>query len=389
MTDRHDAVAVVLQASGPNALGIIRSLGREGVPVMATDHDPRAMGLRSRHAAEVVLPDPVDHPAEFVDQLAVLGRSLAARGVLYPTHDEAIEAIGPHEARLSEWFDMPWSPWDHLRPYLDKSAQHAAARRIGFPVPATVEPADEADLAGAIAQLRFPVILKPRVDPAGFKRAFGRQVLEAEDADELRRQWDRAAAHAPQVCEVIPGGDDCLWTLGSYRDAAGRPLASFTGRKLRQWPPGFGTARAAEAWWDPGLARRCHALLDEMGFHGISQVEVKRDPRDGRDYLIEVNPRSWLWISLATEVGVNIPLAAYLDATGRPRTWPEGHRSDVRWVLSARHLPATVAEVRGRRWGRGAAASTVRPPVVDGVISINDPLPGVGQVRRIIRRRAS
>ncbi len=389
MSGPAPAVAVVLQASGPNALGIIRALGREGVPVMATDHDPRAMGLRSRHAAEVVLPDPVDAPGQFVDQLAVLGESLAARGVLFPTHDEAIEAIGPHEERLSRWFDMPWSPWDHLRPYLDKSAQHAAARRIGFPVPATVEPADEADLASAIHELRFPVILKPRVDPAGFKRAFGRQVLEAADGEELREQWHRAAVHMPQVCEVIPGGDDCLWTLGSYRDAAGRPLASFTGRKLRQWPPGFGTARAAEAWWDPGLAGRCHALLDEMGFHGISQVEVKRDPRDGRDHLIEVNPRSWLWISLATEVGVNIPLAAYLDATGAPRTWPEGHRSDVRWVLSARHLPATAAEVRQGRWGRGAAASTLRPPVVDGVLSLADPLPGVGQVCRIVRRRAS
>lgn len=388
MSATGDRVAVVLQASGANALGIIRSLAAEGVPVMATDHDPRAMGLRSRHSAEVVLPDPVAEPAAFVDELDVLGSSLSARGVLFPTHDEAIEAIGPHEERLARWFDMPWSPWHHLQPYLDKSAQHAAARRIGFPVPVTVEPGDEADLAAATAEMRFPVILKPRVDPAGFRRAFRRQVLEAEDAEELRRQWERCAHHQPQVCEVIPGGDDALWTLGSYRDPAGRPLASFTGHKLRQWPPGFGTARAAEAWWDPGLAGRCHALLDEMGFHGISQVEVKRDPRDGRDYLIEVNPRSWLWISLATEVGVNIPLAAYLDAAGRPREWPEGHRSDVRWVLSARHLPATATEVRGRRWGRGAAASSLRPPVVDGVMSISDPLPGIGQVRRMMRRRA-
>jgi predicted ATP-grasp superfamily ATP-dependent carboligase len=389
MTGHGDAVAVVLQASGPNALGIIRSLAAEGVPVMATDRDPRAMGLRSRHARKVVLPDPVDDPSGFVDELEVLGRTLGMRGVLFPTHDEAVEAIGPHEQRLAEWFDMPWSPWSHLQPYLDKSAQHAAARRIGFPVPVTVEPADEADLAAAIPDMRFPVILKPRVDPAGFKREFGRQVLEAADAKELRTQWLRSAAHLPQVCEVIPGGDDRLWTLGSYRDAEGRPLASFTGRKLRQWPPGFGTARAAEAWWDPGLARRCHALLDEIGFHGISQVEVKRDPRDGRDYLIEVNPRSWLWISLATEAGVNIPLAAYLDAIGRPCTWPEGHRSDIRWVLSAKHLPASAGEVRRGRWGRGAATRSLRPPVVDGVLSVSDPGPGLGQVGRIIRRKAS
>ncbi len=382
-------IAVVLQASGPNALGIIRSLARGGVPVIATDHDHRALGLRSRHARAAVLPDPVADPAGFVDALAGLGPGLGGRGVLFPTHDEAIEALGPHEERLAPWFDLPWSPWAHLRPYLDKSAQHAAARRIGFPVPATVEPDAEADVRAAATHLRFPVILKPRVDPAGFKRTFGRQVLEAADADALMAQWQRAAAHRPQICEVIPGGDDALWTLGSYRDAQGQPLASFTGRKLRQWPPGFGTARAAEAWWDPGLARRCHALLDEMGFHGISQVEVKRDPRDGRDYLIEVNPRSWLWISLATEVGVNIPLAAWRDAIGEPQVWPEGHRSDVRWVISARHLPATAGELRRGRWGRHAALSSLRPPVVDGVLSLSDPLPGLGQVGRIVRRKTA
>ncbi|MGB1526204.1 MAG: hypothetical protein ACPG9N_01380, partial [Miltoncostaeaceae bacterium] len=81
MSRRGDAVAVVLQASGPNALGIIRSLAREGVPVMATDHDPRAMGLLSRHARKVVLADPVAHPDAFVEELEVLGRSLDARGV--------------------------------------------------------------------------------------------------------------------------------------------------------------------------------------------------------------------------------------------------------------------------------------------------------------------
>jgi len=382
-------LAVVLQASGPNALGIIRSLAREGVPVMATDHDPRAMGLRSRYSKEAVLPDPVSDPDGFISELEVLGRSLATRGVLFPTHDEAIEAIGPHEQRLSEWFDMPWTPWERLRPYIDKASQHAAARRIGFPVPQTIDPEGLDDVRAAAGDMRFPVVLKPRVDAVGFKRRFGRQVLEAADTEELMSQWDRAAEHMPQVSEVIPGGDDTLWTLGSYRDAAGIPRASFTGRKLRQWPPRFGTARAAEAWWDPGLAARGHALLDEIGFHGISQVEVKRDPRDGRDYLIEVNPRSWLWISLATEVGVNLPLAAYLDAIGQPRTWPEGHRSDVRWVLSARHLAATAGEVRRGRWGRKAAAQTLRPPVVDGVMSITDPLPGLVQVGRMARRRAS
>ena len=31
-------------------IGIVRSLGRVGVPVVAADHDPQALGLLSRHA---------------------------------------------------------------------------------------------------------------------------------------------------------------------------------------------------------------------------------------------------------------------------------------------------------------------------------------------------
>ena len=107
----------------------------------------------------------------------------------------------------------------------------------------------------------------------------------------------------PQISEVIPGGDDALWTLGSYRDADGttpghasRAASCGSGRRASGPPAprrrsGTRTSRA-----------RGHELLDALEWHGISQVEVKRDPRDGRDYLIEVNPRSWLWISLATGV---------------------------------------------------------------------------------------
>lgn len=379
------SVAVVMQASGPNALGIIRALGRVGVASIAADVDPGALGARSRYARGHRTADPLVDPARFVDDLEALGRSLPEKSVLFATHDEALEAIGPHEARLAQWFHIPWSPWATLERILDKGHQHATARSIGFPVPETVEPRDESDVRAAAAELRFPMILKPRNSPE-FRRRFRTQVLETADADGLLRAWEQAAPFHPQISEVIPGGDDRLWTLGSYRDATGRPLASFTGRKLRQWPPRFGTARSAEARWDPALAARCHALLDALDFHGISQVEVKRDPRDGRDYLIEVNPRSWLWISLATRVGVNLPQACVLDATGHPRAWPTGHRSGVRWTLGVKHVIAGAREVRRGEWSAGALAASLRPPIVDGVLDWRDPRPAFGQYLRLLRR---
>lgn len=381
-----DPPAIVLQASGPNALGIIRSLGRAGVRVIACDHDPRALGLLSRYATAAHTADPLADPDGFRADLLALGRAEGAGGVLFATHDEAIAALGPHEGEIDAVFRRPWGPWAAMEPVMDKGHQHETARRIGFPVPATVTPDDDADIAAIARDLRFPLILKPRYSPE-FRRRFRAQVLEADDARQLQEAWELAAEYRPQVSEVIPGDDSRLWTLGSYRDASGRPLASFTGRKLRQWPPRFGTARAAEARWDPDLAARGHALLDALAFHGISQVEVKRDARDGRDYLIEVNPRSWLWIGLATAVGVNLPHLAWLDAIGRPSTPPDGHRSGLRWMLSTKHLVGSAREIRRGEWSARAFAASVRPPVIDGVLDPRDPRPALALYTRALRRR--
>lgn len=381
---RPVAPAVVLQASGPNGLAIVRSLGRRGIPVVACDRDPRALGALSRYAASWRTRDPLADPEGFAADVVALGRRLRAPGVLFATHDEALMALGPREHRLEGLFHRPWSPWERMRVTMDKGAQHAAARSVGMAVPATVEPAGDDDVAAAARHLRFPVILKPRNAPE-FRRRFRAQVIECATPDDLRRAWERAAAYGCQVSEVIPGGDERIWSLGSYRDARGAPLASFTGRKLRQWPPRFGTGRAAESHWDPDYAARCHALLDALGHHGISQVETKRDPRDGRDHLIEVNARSWLWIGLATAAGVDLPLVAYLDAIGHPRRVPPGHRDGLRWILATRHLGAAALELRRGEWTARELARTLRPPLREGVWDPCDPRPAAGQLARQAR----
>lgn len=181
--------AVVLQASGPNGLTIVRALGRNGVPVVACDADRGAIGLRSRHAHPQLTPDPLADPDGFVDALLDLGRTLG-RAVLFPTHDETLTAIGPREREVERLFARPWSPWDVQERVMDKGHQHAVAREIGFPVPRSAEPRDEADVARIGSEMRFPVVVKPRNDPR-FRRRSGLQLLRAGDPEELRRAWDR------------------------------------------------------------------------------------------------------------------------------------------------------------------------------------------------------
>ena len=63
----------------------------------------------------------------------------------------------------------------------------------------------------------------------------------------------------------------------------------------------------------------------------IAEVEFKRDARDGRLRIMEINPRPGLWFQLARSAGVDILAAAADDLSGRP-IGPGGEQRDgVRW----------------------------------------------------------
>jgi len=342
--------AVVVDVGWVNGLAAIRSLGRAGVPVLALDHRPSALGFRSRYAQPQVCPDPQDEEA-FVSFLAKLGEELEAPVPVFPTHDEPLNAIA--RSGLGEPFRFPFPPWDVLARIQSKRAQYEAAEAAGIAVPRTVVPGSAAEARAAADELGYPVLVKPS-STEGFKRRFGRQNFRCENGDEAEQAYADAEEYEPLVQELIPGGDGALFMLGSYLAADGEPLGLFSGRKLRQTPPGAGTCRVGEAVWDAGL----------------SQVEFKRDPRDGTLKLMEVNPRLWQWHGLAAACGVDVTRIAYEDLTGE------------------RPAPASM-NGRRRRWAitllAGERPAPQRPPYVDAVFARDDLKPALAQLRRLLR----
>jgi len=376
--------AVVLQSSYANGLGVIRDLGREGVPVVAADPNRRALGFVSRYAAGVVVPDPADDEEEFVAGLEALGRELPRRAVLFPTHDEYVWAVSRHAERLQPLFRVPFSSWETMHRVADKEEQLRAAWRAGVDTPATQFVRDAADLEEVASRTAFPAIFKP-VASLAFKRRFGRPVLVIPTRDELLEVYRRVDDCGPLMLqEIVPGGDDELYTVGSYLDAASRPLAIFTGRKLRQHPRTFGTCRFAESVWLPELAEAAVRLLTELRFHGVSQVEFKRDHRDGRYKLMEVNARHWLWHALATRCGVNLSLAAYRDAVGEPSVSPL-QSDDARWILSLKDTADSLLEIRRGELTAKSWLGSLGGTRIDGVLALDDPVPGLVNTARWTR----
>jgi len=119
--------------------------------------------------------------------------------------------------------------------------------------------------------------------------------------------------------EYVPGGGDELHMAGVLVCVGGH--LAFTGRKLKQHPPGLGIARLAETVDESGLIPGSVALLLEFGYEGVSQVGYTRDHRDGSHRLMEANFRPWTWMGRATACGTNLPLAAHRWAVGE-EAWP-------------------------------------------------------------------
>jgi len=174
------------------------------------------------------------------------------------------------------------------------------------------------------------------------------------------------------VQEWIPGGDDGLYTLGSYVAQDGRALGVFCGRKLQQTRnDNMGSCRVGEALWADAVVESGLALLSAVRFHGISQVEFKLDPRDGLFKLIEINPRLYQWHGLASACGVDLPVIAYRDLRGDEQREVTTRGERTRWVITL---------MAGNR------PAFVRPPFTDAIFALDDPLPGMVQLGRFVKR---
>jgi predicted ATP-grasp superfamily ATP-dependent carboligase len=142
------------------------------------------------------------------------------------------------------------------------------------------------------------------------------------------------------VQDYVPGRDDRLYSLHVYMDRQSRPLAWFTGRKLRTYPTYAGIGCFVESVVvseiiEPGLA-----MLRRVGYTGFALLQFKRDERDGSFKLLEINPRSSSWNLLAAACGVNLPHVAYLDAIGEPPASPPAQREGVKYLFFDNDLRA-------------------------------------------------
>jgi predicted ATP-grasp superfamily ATP-dependent carboligase len=301
-------------------LGIIRSLGRLDVPVYAMVEDRLAPPALSRYTAGSFLTREVSERGHVrLDKLNDIGERLGRHTILVPTDDSGAVFIAEHADVLAKWFLFPRIERDLPRRLANKKTLYALCTTLGIPCPEATFPNCLDDVHEFIDRARFPVVIKasaPHRLPSGVS-----SVRIAESPQRLVGLYEQARAAGNNdlfLQEYIP--EPCAedWIFHGYTNPETRYVVSFTGRKLRSYPPFAGSTTLGVAEPNDELIQHAERLLKALRYAGIMDLDYRLDKRDGRYKLLDFNPRIGANFRMfADRDGLDVIRAQHLDLTGR------------------------------------------------------------------------
>ena len=364
----------------PNGLGIVRSLAGHGVPVDFADASLSMYGMHTRHGRRRLFRAMQGAPL-IEDMLAIKGE-FASPPVVVMTRENMVRTVSEYRAELEPHYRLHLAPHRQVLELDEKNAFQAMAEAGGFPIPRALALRPETDLAG-LTGLRYPVILKPAAKTRDYIARF-RKVYKLDSAAEVERVYREARVCSPEmiVQEFIPGGDADIYFCLLFVSRDGPTHPAFVGRKLTLHPPELGTLtraipapEAAAELTDTSLR-----FFRSIGYFGMCSMEYKRDPRDGRYYMIEPTvSRADYQETIALLNGVDPAYAHYLEATGQPVD------------AALRPVSGEIAYVDRHtdRWvnGRAAMPPGRRYREVDFFFRWDDPGPALAQFRQRLKAR--
>ena len=316
-TDRPPAFVLGL---GPNGYGLVRSLTREGVPVVGFSYSKEHFGRFSRLIQAHYLDRTL--PAERLANILIECRSgFKSKPVLLAASDEFAFLLAQCREQLARHFAFHWLSGENAFKVFDKSEMSRLCELAGISCPRTHVTVTAEDIGQAARAFPFPCIVKP---VRSFRMAFPsrrKKIYVAESPIALLRFYE----HHPGLVgttiwqEFIKGPDEEIVQCNVLTGESGEVRAVCGVRKLRQYPSGCGNMCFGRTATNDIAASQGLKLLRFLQYRGLASLEFKRQPDSNRYYFIEMNPRLPWYCALFADAGVNLPYLAYLDLTGTGR----------------------------------------------------------------------
>lgn len=302
-------------------LGVIRSLGRQGVPVYGVHEGPWAPAANSRYLRGRCFWQPSPDDVERVQAgLKKLADRIGQRAVLVPTDDAGAIFLAEHGEELRPWFLFPDPPRDLPRRVAGKYSLYELCREIGVPSVKAAVPQSPEEAREFAAEAGFPLIAK-LTTPWTSGRGGLRSTSILADSHALDEAYGACAAAGVGLMlqEFIPGGSGHDWFFHGYCDSGSVCRPAFTGVKERSYPAHAGLTSMGRSTPNPRLRDEITQMLARVGYRGIMDLDLRWDARDDQYKLLDFNPRIGAQFRLFEDsAGVDVVTACYLDLTGQP-----------------------------------------------------------------------
>jgi predicted ATP-grasp superfamily ATP-dependent carboligase len=363
-------------------LGIARSLGEHGVPVIGLTAQHRVYGNFTRYAKTVLCPDSRNQPEQLLAYLLEMGKKMGNRGVIFPTRDDDVLFLDRYRRELDTYFILMVPESSALKCCLDKWETYLCAQRAGVATPRCWLIEAEQDLLRVVPELTYPCVLKP-VSAHDWRKGANwdivghRKAIAILSLKQLLSEYTAIARADQRVLlqEMIPGGDNGLAIAACYLDRESNWVAGFNTQKLLQVPEGFGTGCIVQAAECPELFEPALRLLQNLHFTGIAEVEFKWNAAKSEYQLIEINPRPWDQHRLGKSCGTDLVFLAYCEYAGLSRPPVGTHSSADKWIAEDAFVEIALRLLWKRDVKLRALFRLARGNRIYAIWSARDPLP--------------
>lgn len=383
MKKDHKKNAVIVLGGNINALGVVRSFEKTDIPVYSFG-ERKNFVMHSCFCKGVVCPQP--DTENFIDFLIKFRQNFEVNPIIFACADRFLIPIVKNKERLKDMFFIPVCDWDILSKLIVKEYLYPFAEEKGIPCPKTVQIQAKEMTNSSSLGFVFPIIIKPSLT-LSFAKKMGEKayILNSQNEYEsfLIRLKDSGVDEMLIMQEYIPGDVDGLYTITSYADKNHVIKGYSIGHKIRQSPPLTGGILSGHVIHVEEILKLSEIFIKESKFYGISNIEYKKDSRDGSYKLMEINPRTGLWNLSVLESGVNLPLEAYNDALGRDVEREENKTGELVWcktiedcyncVWGYRHKGYTDKSMSLKEWYKSVHIKGAR--FVDSIFKAYDPMP--------------
>ncbi len=312
----------VLLGSDINVYGMARSFFEEyGVRSVAIAKGVLHVCTNSKIVSVEVVEPELENDEIFVKTLLDFAKRYEGSGkklLLVPCGDNYIKYLVRNQDKLRGTYEFECISEELLMQLSIKESFYEVCTKHGFLFPKTTTCTYET-YEGFDPGMEYPLIVKPSNSVAYWNCSFPhkKKVFIAQDEAEfrliLKSIYGSSYKDTLIIQEYIPGADDNMRVMNCYsgRDKKVKMISLGHAILEEHTPFGIGSyAAIITGAQDEELMNQIKNFLEDIGYIGYSNFDIKLDPRDGKYKLFEMNLRQGRSSFFVTAAGCN--LAKYL-----------------------------------------------------------------------------